>query len=184
MQTLEELVHELGVAYRAGAGLIDRLDHIELRTNQPRDLDEGGSSGKPGSRPPAPLAHLHWVQIMKHELVWTDRILRESLHSQPWRRALAAIPHNAEAAGKWASTRHDIAVLHSTARTVLGFQDPSRPMRHVRCLVCDQATIYARPDLDEPRAWCTNHECVDEETGRPARYARERIYLLTRNMVA
>lgn len=45
----------------------------------------------------------------------------------------------------------NIATWHSTARTVLGLQAPAREMRHMRCLVCGEASIKSRPDRDRPR---------------------------------
>ncbi|WP_426568128.1 DUF7341 domain-containing protein [Streptomyces canus] len=161
-----------------GPGLIDRLDQLALRTAQPRDT---GGRSTPGSRPPASLDPVHWSTSIKATARILDMELRGSTHMQRWDRALKALPAGAEATGRVGEVTSTVGTWHSTVRTVLGLQSPSREMRGVRCLVCGQATIVCRPDEDRARAWCTNSECMDDETGRPARYEGRRLYLLTTN---
>ncbi|MGP4085461.1 DUF7341 domain-containing protein [Streptomyces sp. KR55] len=186
MQTLDGLVADLVDRYTGdgqhpgdgGPGLIHRLDQLALRTAQPR---EAGGHSTPGSRPPASLDPMHWSEAIKAQARILDMELRGSTHMQRWDRALKALPAGAEATGRVGEVTHTVGLWHSTVRTVLGLQSPSREMRGVRCLVCGQATIHCRPDDDRPRAWCVNSECADDETGRPARYEGSRLYLLTEN---
>ena len=184
--TLEELVRDLLDAYterdgdRPGPGLIARLDDLELRTGQPSD----GGRATPGSRPPSSLAAVSWSQRIKAEAVALDQELRGSSYPQTWEKALRAIPHNAEAADRVREAARTVGLWHASALTVLGLRRPSVHFAHVRCLACGERTIHGRADGDRPRAWCTNSDCVDESTGRPARYEGERVYLLTTNTAA
>lgn len=186
MLTLDDLVSDLLGRWDGdeqhpgdgGPGLIHRLDTLALRTAQPR---ETGGRSAPGSRPPASLDPVHWSTAIKAQARILDMELRGSTHMQRWDRALKALPAGAEATGRVGEVTHTVGLWHSTARTVLGLQSPSREMRGVRCLVCGQASIHCRPDDDRPRAWCINPECADDETGRPARYEGSRLYLLTAN---
>ncbi|MFB7736181.1 hypothetical protein ACFC08_17705 [Streptomyces sp. NPDC056112] len=186
MQTLDELVADLVDRWRGdqqhpgdgGPGLIHRLDIHGLRTAQPR---QAGGRTTPNSRPPSSLDPLHWSSDIKARARTLDAELRSSQHMQRWDRALKAIPAGAETTGRVAEVAPIIGRWHSTCRTVLGLQSPSRQMRGVRCLACGQATIHCRPDDDKPRAWCTNPDCVDGDTNAPARYEDRRLYLLTTN---
>ena len=186
MQTLDALVADLVDRWIGdeqhpgdrGPGLIARLDRLALRTAQPR---QAGGRTTPGSRPPSSLDPVHWSTSIKAQARILDMELRASSHMQRWDRALKALPAGAEATGRVGEVTSTVGTWHSTVRTVLGLQSPSREMRGVRCLVCGQATIHCRPDDDRPRAWCANPDCVDEATGRPARYSDSRLYLLTRN---
>ncbi|MFF4548626.1 hypothetical protein ACFY1J_31075 [Streptomyces sp. NPDC001406] len=186
MQTLDGLVADLGDRYTGdeqhpgdgGPGLIARLDSLALRTRQP----PAGGHAPPGSRPPTSLDAVHWSTAIKAQARILDMELRGSTHMQQWDRALRAIPYGAEATGRVGEVTSTVGGWHSACRTVLGLQAPAREMRHVRCLVCGQASIKSRPDSDRPRAWCTNPACVDEDTGRPARYEGGRLYLLTTNI--
>lgn len=186
MQTLDDLVLDLVDRWRGdeqnpgdnGPGLIHRLDQLALRTAQPRDA---GGQSPPGSRPPAALDALHWATAIKTQARVLDRQLRGSPHTQRWDRALKALPAGAENADRVGEVTSTVGAWHSVCRTVLGLQAPAREMRHVLCLVCGQRSIRTRADDDRPRAWCTNPDCADEETGRPARYEGDRLYLLTAN---
>jgi len=186
VQTLDALVADLVDRWTGdedhpgdgGPGLIARLDELALRTAQPREM---GGHSTPGSRPPASLAPVNWSTAIKAQVRVLDMELRGSTHMQRWDRALKALPAGAEATGRVSEVAHTVAVWHSTVRTVLGLQSPSREMRGVRCLSCGQTTIHCRPDDDRPRAWCANPECADDDTGRPARYEGSRLYLLTQN---
>ncbi|SMF86671.1 hypothetical protein [Streptomyces sp. Amel2xC10] len=186
MQTLDALVADLVDRWTGdeqhpgdrGPGLIARLDQLALRTAQPR---QAGGRSTPSSRPPASLDPVHWSTSIKAQARILDMQLRGSSHMQRWDRALKALPAGAEATGRVREVASTVGTWHSTVRTVLGLQAPSREMRGVRCLVCGQAAIHCRPDDDRPRAWCVNPDCEDEETGRPARYSGTRLYLLTRN---
>lgn len=184
MQTLDELVRDLVDRWTGdeehpgdgGPGLIHRLDELALRTAQPR---ETGGHTLPGSRPPASLDAVNWSTAIKAQARVLDAQLRGSPHVQRWDRALKALPAGAEASDRVAEVASMVGRWHSTVRTILGVQAPSRQMRGVVCLVCSQVSIHCRPDSDKPRAWCTNPDCEDEETGRPARYEGSRLYLLT-----
>jgi hypothetical protein len=186
MQTLDALVADLVDRWTGdehhpgdrGPGLIHRLDQLGLRTAQPR---QAGGRSTPGSRPPSSLDPVHWSHRIKAEARILDMQLRASSRMQRWDRAMKALPAGAEATGRVGEVTSAVGTWHSTVRTVLGLQSPSREMRGVRCLACGGTTIHCRPDDDRPRAWCVNAECVDEETGRPARYEGSRMYLLTRN---
>lgn len=192
MQTLDELAADLVDKWRGdpdhpgdggdgGPGLIHRLDTLGLRTSQPRVT---GGRSTPNSRPPSSLDPVHWSTIIKAQARILDAELRDSDHLQRWDRAIKAIPAGAEATGRIIEAASMMGRWHSTCRTVLGLQSPSRQMRGVCCLVCGQDTIYCRPDDDKPRAWCANPECMDGDTEAPARYAGSRLYLLTTNNVA
>jgi len=160
-----------------GPGLIARLDSLALRTRQPRD----GGHAPPGSRPPTSLDAVHWSTAIKAQARILDMELRGSPHMQQWDRALRAIPPGAETAGRVAEVSSTVSRWHSSCRTVLGLQTPARHYRHVLCLACGERTVYGRADGDRPRAWCINDGCADEDTGQPARYEGDRLYLLTDN---
>lgn len=185
MQTLDDLVGDLLDRYRGderhpgddGPGLLDRLDHLPLRT---RPVAAGGHA-PPGSRPPTSLEAVSWSQRIKAEAVLLDAELRGSEHTQPWARALQAIPPGAEIAGREPEVRRIVARWHGTVLTVLGLRGASVHFRHALCLACGQRTVYGRADDDRPRAWCVNDGCVDGDTGEPARYEGNRLYLLTTN---
>jgi hypothetical protein len=187
MQTLDDLVRDLVDRWTGddqhpgdgGPGLIERLDDLAKRTAQPREM--GGGRSTPSSRPPQPIDAVSWSRHIKEEAVTLDAILRGTGRRQRWDRALRAIPPGAENAGRVGQAMSIVGTWHSTARTILGLQAPSRQMRGVRCLVCGQASIHCRPDDDKPRAWCINPDCADDETGHPARYEGSRLYLLTEN---
>lgn len=161
-----------------GPGLIHRLDHLALRTRQPR---QAGGHAPPGSRPPTSLEAVSWSERIKADAVQLDMELRESDHAQPWYRALRAIPPGAETADRVADVARTVGRWHGTVLTVLGLRGPSVHFRHTLCLVCGQRTVYGRADDDRPRAWCVNDACTDEDTGQPARYEGSRLYLLTAN---
>ncbi len=185
MQTLDGLVADLLDRYRGddqhpgddGPGLLDRLDHLPLRT---RPAAVGGHA-PPGSRPPTSLEAVSWSQRIKREAVLLDAHLRDSRRTQPWDRALKAIPPGAENAGREPEVRRIVARWHGTVLTVLGLRGPSVHFRHALCLACGQRTVYGRADDDRPRAWCVNDACEDGDTGEPARYEGNRLYLLTTN---
>ncbi|HET6636806.1 MAG TPA: hypothetical protein VFH77_17445 [Streptomyces sp.] len=185
MQSLDELVVDLVDRYLGdeqhpgdeGPGLMERLDRLALRTRQPA----GGGRSTPGSRPPASLAAVSWSQLIKVEAVRLDAELRGSTHTQPWHRALRAIPPGAESAGREREARSTVARWHGTVLTVLGLRGPSVHFRHALCLACGGRTVYGRADEDRPRAWCVNELCVDGDSGVPARYEGNRLYLLTTN---
>lgn len=187
LQTLEALVHDLGVWFEDGPGLIIRLGDPRLRTRQPRDPATTILARHPGSRPPAPLDALHWAEAIKAGVVAMDLALRGSRHTQSWRRALRGLPQNAETAGQWQETHAQVSAYHSAALTCLGLQKPARDVPGVRCLVCGQATIRCRADDDQPRAWCANDDCLEEHTDprtgavtwRRPRYSGDRLYQLT-----
>ncbi|MGW6910277.1 DUF7341 domain-containing protein [Streptomyces sp. NPDC054940] len=188
MQTLDDLVRDLVDRWvgdeqhpgDGGPGLITRLDDLALRTRQPSVV---GSRSTPGSRPPASLDAMHWSEAIKAQARILDMELRASSHMQRWDRALRAIPAGAEATGRVGEVASTVGGWHSACRTVLGLQEPAREMRHVLCLVCGQRSIKTRPasEGERSRAWCSNPDCVDEDTGRPARYEGDRLYLLTEN---
>ncbi|MEV4033430.1 hypothetical protein [Streptomyces umbrinus] len=185
MQTLDELVRDLldrwdGDEQRpgdGGPGLITRLDSLALRTRQPRD----GGHAPPGSRPPMSLDAVHWSTSIKAQARILDMELRGSSRMQQWDRALRAVPPGAEATGRVPEVARALGGWHSSCRTVLGLQAPARHYRHVLCLVCGERTVYGRADGDRPRAWCRNPDCADEDSGEPARYEGDRLYLLTNN---
>lgn len=185
MQTLDELVRDLVDRWTGdeqhpgdgGPGLIVRLDTLGLRTRQPA---QGGRT-PPGSRPPTSLEAVSWSRRIKEEAVRLDAELRGSEYTQPWHRALKAIPPGAENAGVVPEVRRTVGRWHGTLLTVLGLRGPSVHFRHALCLVCGQRTVYGRADDDRPRAWCVNDACEDGETGAPARYEGARVYLLTAN---
>ena len=188
MATLDDLVRDLLDRYRGddqhpgdgGPGLIVRLDDLAERTAQPR---QAGGHAPPASRPPASLDAVHWSVRIKAEAVILDRELRGSAHSQPWEKAMRAIPPGAESADRVREVQSTVGAWHGTCLTVLGLRQPSVHFRHALCLVCGQRTIYGRADDDRPRAWCTNPACEDED-GRPARYEGSRMYLLTTNVAS
>lgn len=185
MQTLDDLVRDLLDRWDGdeqhpgdgGPGLITRLDSLALRTRQP----PAGGHAPPGSRSPASLDAVHWSIAIKAQARILDMELRGSVHMQQWDRALRAIPPGAEGAGRVAEVTSTVGRWHSGCRTALGLQEPARHYRHVLCLVCGQRTVYGRMDDDRPRAWCVNEACTDEDTGQPARYNGDRLYLLTTN---
>ncbi|MBY8341980.1 hypothetical protein LXH13_06320 [Streptomyces spinosirectus] len=188
MQTLDELVADLVDRYTGdkdhpgdgGPGLIHRLDTLGLRTRQPRD----GGHAPPGSRPPTSLEAVSWSQRIKVEAIGLDMRLRGSARTQPWYRALKAIPPGAENAGREREVRSIVSQWHGTVLTVLGLRGPSVHFRLCLCLSCGQRTVYGRADDDRPRAWCVNDACEDGDTGAPARYDGPRLYLLTENRAA
>ncbi|MDX2749613.1 hypothetical protein PV413_03400 [Streptomyces scabiei] len=183
MQTLDGLVSDLVDRYTGddkhpgdeGPGLILRLDTFGWRTRQPAD----GGHAPPGSRPPTSLEAVSWSQRIKTEAVALDAELRGSSHTQPWFRALRAIPPGAENAGRGPEVARLVGMWHGTVLTVLGLRGPSVHFRHALCLACEQRTVYGRADADRPRAWCVNDACADADTGQPARYEGSRLYLLT-----
>lgn len=184
-KTLDDLVRDLIDRYRdpeddpsvtAGPALLRRLDDVALRTSQPK---AAGGHTPPASRPPGSLDAVHWSVRIKAEAVVLDRVLRGSQYSQPWDRALRAIPPNAEAAGRLQAAASSVGMWHSTCLTVLGLQMPAVEMQGVICLACGERSIRCRIDRDRPRAWCSNEACRDGDTGQPARYQGPRLYLLT-----
>ena len=185
MSTIDELVADLLDLYRGdeehpgdgGPGLIERLERLALRT---RTVATGGRAA-PGSRPPTSLEAVSWSQRIKTEAVQLDAELRGSQHTQSWDRALKAIPPGAENAGREAEVRRIVGRWHGTVLTVLGLRGPSVHFRHALCLACGERTVYGRADDDRPRAWCVNDLCEDGDTGEPARYEGNRLYLLTEN---
>ncbi|MGW1796879.1 DUF7341 domain-containing protein [Streptomyces sp. NPDC001984] len=187
MQTLDDLVRDLLDRWDGsekypgdlGPGLIIRLDSLALRTRQP----PAGGHAPPGSRPPTSLDAVHWSTAIKEQARILDMQLRGSAHVQRWDRALRALPSGAEATDRVGEVTSTVGGWHSACRTVLGLQVPAREMRHVLCLVCGQRSIKTRPasEGERSRAWCTNPDCVDGGTGRPARYEGARLYLLTEN---
>jgi hypothetical protein len=191
MQTIDEQVRDLLDRYRhpedddpavkAGPGLLARLDDLALRTAQPR---QAGGHAPPASRPPGSLDAVHWSVRIKTEAIVLDQQLRGSNYPQSWDKALRAIPPNAQAADRLAIATRTVGMWHSTCLTVLGLQTPAIHMSGVICLACGDRTIKVRADRDQPRAWCSNEDCVDEATGRPARYEGARLYLLTRSVEA
>jgi hypothetical protein len=188
VQTLDALVADLVDRYTGddqhpgdgGPGLIHRLDTLGLRTRQPAD----GGHAPPGSRPPTSLEAVSWSQRIKVEAIGLDMRLRRSLHTQRWDRALKAIPPGAEAADEVPEVSRIVGRWHGTVLTVLGLRGPSVHFRHALCLACGERTVYGRADDDRPRAWCINDGCEDGETGAPARYEGQRLYLLTVNRTA
>jgi hypothetical protein len=185
VQSLDELVADLVTRYTGdddhpgdgGPALIDRLDHLPLRT---RPLPDGGHA-PPGSRPPTSLEAVSWSQRIKTEAVRLDAELRGSEHTQPWHRALKALPAGAENAGREREVRSTLSRWHGTILTVLGLRGPSVHFRHALCLVCGQRTVYGRADDDKPRGWCVNDACADDD-GQPARYDTARLYRITENL--
>jgi hypothetical protein len=183
MMSLDGLVADLLDRYRGdidhpgddGPGLLDRLDHLPLRT---RPAPDGGHA-PPGSRPPTSLEAVSWSQRIKAEAVRLDAELRGSAHTQRWHLALKAIPPGAETAGRVPEVRRTVSRWHGAVLTVLGLRGPSIHFREALCLACGERTVYGRADDDRPRAWCINDACVDGDTGEPARYAGARLYLLT-----
>ena len=109
---------------------------------------------------------------------------RGSARTQPWYRALKAIPPGAENAGREREVRSIVSQWHGTVLTVLGLRGPSVHFRLCLCLSCGQRTVYGRADDDRPRAWCVNDACEDSATGATARYNGPRLYLLTENRAA
>ncbi|MET9158258.1 hypothetical protein ABZX56_11060 [Streptomyces parvulus] len=188
MQMLDGLVADLLERYRGdeqhpgdgGPGLIRRLDSLSLRT---RPAAAGGHA-PPGSRPPTSMEAVSWSQRIKTASVVLDAELRGSQHTQPWARALKAIPPGAEMAGREPEVRRIVSRWHGTVLTVLGLRGPSVHFRHALCLACERRTVYGRADDDRPRAWCINDACEDGDTGEPARYEGRRLYLLTANRTA
>lgn len=185
MTSLDGLVADLVDRYTGdeqhpgdgGPGLIHRLDTLGLRTRQPR----AGGHAPPGSRPPTSLEAVSWSLRIKTEAVQLDAELRGSPHTQPWHRALKAIPPGAEHTDRVPEVTRTVSRWHGTVLTVLGLRGPSVHFRHALCLACGQRTVYGRADDDRPRAWCINDTCDDGETGQPARYEGPRLYLLTEN---
>lgn len=163
-----------------GPGLLDRLDHLPLRT---RPAPDGGHA-PPGSRPPTSLEAVSWSQRIKTEAAALDAELRGSTHTQPWYRALKALPPGAQNTGREPEVRRTVARWHSTVLTVLGLRGASVHFREALCLACGERTVYGRADDDRPRAWCINDACVDGDSGMPARYEGARMYLLTENRVS
>lgn len=188
MQTLDDLIADLLDRYTGdetypgdgGPGLIHRMDDLALRT---RPAAAGGHA-PPGSRPPTSLEAMSWSQRIKTDAVRLDADLRGSVRIQPWARALRAIPPGAENANREAEVRRIVGRWHGTFLTVLGLRGPSVHFRHALCLACGLRTVYGRADDDRPRAWCVNDECVDGDTGAPARYEGQRLYLLTESRVS
>ncbi|MEU4173259.1 hypothetical protein AB0F46_41275 [Streptomyces sp. NPDC026665] len=187
MNTLDGLVADLLDRYTGdeehpgdgGPGLIRRLDTLGLRTRQPLQ----GGHAPPGSRPPTSLEAVSWSQRIKVDAIGLDMQLRQSARTQPWYRALKAIPPGAETADRVGEVTRTVARWHGTVLTVLGLRGPSVHFRHALCLACGQRTVYGRADDDRPRAWCINDACDDNDTGQPARYEGTRLYLLTANRV-
>ncbi|WP_406168922.1 hypothetical protein [Streptomyces sp. NBC_00996] len=185
MQTLDDLVTDLVDRYTGdeqhpgdgGPGLLLRLDTLGLRSRQPRD----GGHAPPGSRPPTSLEAVSWSQRIKVEAIGLDMRLRGSSRTQPWYRALKAIPPGAENADRVSEVTRTVGRWHGTVLTVLGLRGPSVHFRHALCLACGERTVYGRADDDRPRAWCINDLCEDGGTGAPARYEGTRLYLLTEN---
>jgi hypothetical protein len=122
-----------------------------------------------------------WSQRIKVEAIGLDMRLRGSARTQPWYRALKAIPPGAENAGREREVRSTVSRWHGTVLTVLGLRGPSVHFRLCLCLACGERTVYGRADDDRPRAWCINAACEDGDTGEPARYEGPRLYLLTEN---
>jgi len=188
MMGLDDLVRDLLDRYcgddehpgDGGPGLLDRLDHLPLRT---RPAPDGGHA-PPGSRPPTSLEAVSWSQRIKREAVQLDAELRRSPHEQSWHRALRAIPPGAENADRVSEVRRTVSRWHGTVQTVLGLRGPSVHFRHALCLACGERTVYGRADEDRPRAWCINDVCQDGDTAAPARYEGTRLYLLTENRVS
>lgn len=187
MMSLDDLVRDLLDQYRGddqhpgdgGPGLLDRLDHLPLRS---RPTPDGGHA-PPGSRPPTSLEAVSWSQRIKTEAVQLDADLRGG-RTQTWYRALKAIPPGAENAGRVPEVKRTVGRWHGTVLTVLGLRGPSVHFRHSLCLACGEPTVYGRADDDRPRAWCINDACQDGDTGEPARYEGNRLYLLTENRVS
>lgn len=163
-----------------GPGLLDRLDHLPLRT---RPAPDGGHA-PPGSRPPTSLEAVSWSQRIKAAAVALDADLRGSAHTQPWFRALKALPPGAQNTAREPEVRRTVARWHSTVQTVLGLRGASVHFREALCLACGERTVYGRADDDRPRAWCINDACTDGDTSEPARYEGARLYLLTNNRVS
>lgn len=188
MMSIDDLVRDLLDQYRGddehpgdgGPSLLDRLDHLPLRT---RPAPDGGHA-PPGSRPPTSLEALSWSQRIKAEAVRLDAGLRNSEHTQSWYRALKALEPGAQNTDREQEVRRTVARWHGTVLTVLGLRGPSVHFRHALCLACGERTVYGRADDDRPRAWCVNDACTDGDSGSPARYEGDRLYLLTENRVS
>lgn len=174
--TLDEMVIELAKTYERGPSLLNRLEDPELRTSQPRDADTGHSM--PHSRPPAPLDAASWFLRITTDAIALDQDLRNSTLNRPWARAILDLPV-VTAEERWSEVHSAVGLWRSTCLTVLGYQAPAVAMEHVACMECGRRSIVVRGDLGEARAWCTNPECVDEYTGKPARYSGTRMLLLT-----
>ncbi len=178
MLTLDEAVTDLAHHYGGPRepSLLDRLANPEVRTSQPRDGDPVRST--PHSRPPADLSPASWLLSIQREAIVLDMRVRSSTLLRPWRRAVLDLPV-VTPDDQLREVRSRVGMWHSTCLTVLGFQAPATPMRHITCLVCDQRSIVGRADSGDARAWCTNPDCEDRDTGKPARYTGTRMLLLT-----
>lgn len=184
-QRMDRLVRDLLHAYldqvdelETRPGLLKRLDRVPNRTGQPQETG-GAARTVPRSKPPAQLDAVDLAAKIRREARHLDAELRGSHHLRYWRTAIEALPKLAEQTNRIGRVESVLGTWQSTARTVLGFQDPAVDFPEARCQFCGQRGVI-RARLRDMHAWCSNPGCVDPQTNRRPRYDHRQLLLLIR----
>lgn len=153
-----------------GPGLLHQLEDIDRRVLATVEKSEG-KAGKPGSKPPMPLDAVDLAQKIKRGAQdWCFTLGAEFV--KDGYESLRKLPDLAAQAPT--DTLHDllsdVGRWRSTARTVLGYQQPAVAFPSAICPHCSMNSIKARPE--SVRAWCTTWDCTDPETGQQPQFSR------------
>jgi hypothetical protein len=134
-----------------GPGLLHQLEQVEGRVLATVERSEG-KAGKPGSKPPMSLDAVDLAQKIKRGAQdWCWRL--GSDHLKDGYESLRRLPDLAVIASD--DTLHDlcsqVGSWRSTARTILGYQQPAIHYENAICPFCQLGNVYARPE--QVRAW-------------------------------
>jgi hypothetical protein len=179
LSRLQRDIADLTDSYDEGAsrgpGLLHQLEDIDRRVLATVEKSEG-KAGKPGSKPPMPLDAVDLAQKIKRGAQdWCHMLGAQ--HPVDGYESLRKLPDLAAQAPT--DTLHDllsdVGRWRSTARTVLGYQQPAVAFPSATCPYCHQANIKARTDA--VRAWCATDGCEDDD-GRQPMFERVRLLAL------
>jgi hypothetical protein len=177
---LQRDVDDLIVAYAEGhvrgRGLLYQLEDIPSRTLASVERSEG-KAGKPGSKPPMPLDAVDLAMKIKrgaqdlcHEL--------GAGHLLGGYDSLRRLPALCERVDddKLHEVCSRVGGWRSTARTILGYQEPAVHYEQACCPFCGLCNVYARPE--QVRAWCKTEDCMDPQTGQSPQFTRVSLLAL------
>jgi hypothetical protein len=169
LSRLQRDIAELIDAYDEGAsrgpGLLHQLEDIDRRVLATVEKSEG-KAGKPGSKPPCTLDAVDLAQKIKRGAQdWCFTLGAQ--HPVDGYESLRRLPDLAAQAPT--DTLHDLVSAvgswHSTARTILKYQQPSDWYPNAICPYCSQNNIYGRSE--QLRAWCRTEGCLTEDGKQP-----------------